>query len=171
MREGAVSGSLASLLSFAALAWAGRRQAGSATAPINAASQWLWKGEALRQDEPTLRHTLTGYAIHHGAATMWGVLHARFWGTQPENKRPVPALAGAAAATAVAALVDFKLTPERFTPGFQHRVSTGALVGAYACFALGIALGSMAMRERARRRQAQEEFDEAVGQGDGADIL
>ena len=44
-----------------------------------------------------------------------------------------------------------EFTPERFTPGFQHRVSTPALVGAYTVFALGLALGSLAMR-RSRSR-------------------
>jgi hypothetical protein len=36
------------------------------------------------------------------------------------------------------------------SPGFQHRVTPPALVGAYALFALGLALGSVAVR-RARR--------------------
>jgi hypothetical protein len=47
------------------------------------------------------------------------------------------------------------MTPERLTPGFEHRLSTRALLGVYACFAIGLALGSMAVPpdERVRRQR------------------
>ncbi|HZY20579.1 MAG TPA: hypothetical protein VFE82_19065 [Ramlibacter sp.] len=151
LREAAVSGSLASLFSAAVLAAAGAREARSAAAPMNATSQWLWgQREALQADRADRRHTLSGYLIHHVAASFWAVLHARALANRPEAEQPLPALAAAAATGAVAAFVDLKLTPERFTPGFQHRVGTRSLVAAYACFALGLALGSVAVR-RARR--------------------
>ena len=147
LREAVVSGSLASLFSTAALLAAGRRQAPSPAAPTNATSQWLWgQREALQADHPDLRHTAVGYATHHVASTMWAVLHALLLGERPVAAQPLPALGAAAATSAFAAFVDFELTPERFTPGFQHRVSTPALVGVYACFALGLAAGSLAVR-------------------------
>jgi hypothetical protein len=152
LREGAIAGSAAGVASAAALALAGRRQDGAAAAPANATSQWLWGDRALREDRPSLRHTATGYLIHHGAAVFWGVLHARAWNGRAQRLRPGPALAGAAAASAVACLVDFKLTPHRLTPGFEHRLSRGALAVVYGCFALGMAAGSIwaARREQAR---------------------
>jgi hypothetical protein len=144
LREGVISGSMASLLSTAALAQAGRRENGTPAAPVNAISHWLWGRPALRQDRPTLRHTLVGYLIHHCASVFWGVLHAGAWGHRSGAKRPVPALAGATAAAAIACFVDYRMTPERLTPGFEHRLSTAAMVAVYGCFALGLALGSMA---------------------------
>jgi hypothetical protein len=144
LREGAIAGSVASLASTAALAAVGRRENGSAAAPINATSHWLWGRPALRKDRPSLRHTLTGYAVHHGASVFWATLHARVWGTRPQARQPGPALAGAAAAAAVACFVDYRLTPERLTPGFEHRLSRKAMFAVYACFALGLAAGSMA---------------------------
>jgi hypothetical protein len=160
LEEAAVSGSAAAVLSTAALALAGARQAPSAAAPLNATSQWLWgQREALDADEPDRRHTLNGYLIHHFAASFWAVLHARVLRDRPALARPGPALAAAAATSAIAAFVDLKLTPERFTPGFQHRVSTPALVGAYACFAAGLALGSMAMHRRRGQRLEQARTD------------
>ena len=74
LKEGLVSGSLASLLSTAVLAAAGQRQAGSAAAPVNAVSHWLWGDESLREDHADLRHTLTGYITHHLAAVFWATL-------------------------------------------------------------------------------------------------
>jgi hypothetical protein len=147
LSEAAVGGALASLLSAAVLAWAGRRETPSAAAPINAPSQWIWgKGEALDADGPDGRHTLTGYLIHHGAATFWAALHAAALSRSSWPARPLPGLAAAAATSAVAALVDLKLTPERLTPGFQHRVSGAALTATYAAFALGLAVGGLAVR-------------------------
>ena len=146
-REAAVSGSLAALLSGVVLTIAGRRETPSAAAPINATSQWVWgQREALDADTPDRRHTLTGYVVHHLAATFWAVLHARALGDRPTASEPGPALAAAATTAAVAAVVDLKFTPERFTPGFQHRVSAPALAAAYAAFAVGLAAGSLAMR-------------------------
>jgi hypothetical protein len=151
LREAAVSGALASLFSAGALALAGKRQAPSAAAPTNATSQWAWgQREALAADQPDLRHTAVGYAVHHFAATFWAVLHARLLQDRREVERPLPALAAAAATSTVAAVVDLKFTPERLTPGFQHRISTPALVATYACFAVGLAAGSLLVR-RSRR--------------------
>lgn len=147
MHEAAVAGALASVLSATALAIAGRRETPSATAPINAVSQWLWgRREALAADEPDGRHTLNGYLIHHLASTFWAVLHAAALRHTGVPARPLPALAAAATTSAFAAFVDLKCTPERLTPGFQHRVSSRALAATYGAFAVGLALGCLAMR-------------------------
>ncbi len=150
--EAAVSGTLGSALSALVLAAAGRRETPSAAAPVNATSQWVWgRHEALQADGADGRHTATGYAVHHLAASFWAVLHARVLAGRPAAARPGPALAAAAATAAVAAFVDLKLTPERFTPGFQHRLSGPALLCTYSAFAAGLAAGSLWMRRRRRR--------------------
>ena len=51
LREGAVAGTAGSLLSTLALLALGRRQAGSAVAPLNAVSHWLWADRAFRQSD------------------------------------------------------------------------------------------------------------------------
>lgn len=145
LREGAVSGGVASLLSAAVLLLAGARQNHAPAAPVNAISHWVWDRPALAADGPSARHTLAGYLIHHAASVWWATLHAKAWGTRGRAKRPGPALAGAAVAAAVACFVDLAVTPRRFTPGFEHRLSPDALLGVYTCFALGLALGSMAV--------------------------
>jgi hypothetical protein len=150
LREGAIAGSIASLLSTAALALAGRRENADAAAPVNAISHWFWHPRALREDGTSLRHTLTGYLVHHAASIFWATLHARVWGCRPQAKHAGPAVAGAAAAAAVACFVDYQLTPERLTPGFEHRLSSRAMFAVYACFALGLAIGSVAASQPRR---------------------
>ena len=156
LREGAISGSLASVLSAAALVLAGRRECRSPVAPVNAISHWLWDDAALHEDGASARHTMAGYLIHHAASVWWGVWHAKAWGARPQAKRPLPALVGGAAGAAVACLVDFRLTPQRLTPGFEHRLSTRSLLAVYACFGVGLALGSMLVRSERRRADKQQ---------------
>jgi hypothetical protein len=148
LREGWVAGSVASVASTAALLLAGRREARHAAAPVNAVSHWVWDREALRADAPSARHTVVGLLVHQGASVFWATLHARAWGMHERNKRAAPAVAGAAVTSALACFVDFRLTPRRLTPGFESRVSKRSLALVYACFALGLAAGSMVTRRR-----------------------
>lgn len=150
IREGLVSGAAASVLSTLVLMRMGRAEAHSAVAPTNATSQWIWGDPALRADEVSWRHTANGYLIHHAAAVFWATMHARAtagW-TSPHDAGPL-ALAGMGTAL-VACVADYQLTPRRFTPGFEHRLSRGAMALAYGAFGLGIALASMAWRARRR---------------------
>ena len=144
--RGLLTGNLAGLASMAALAWQGRWENGSAVAPLNAPSHWLWGDRALRQDGPSWRYTAHGLLIHQASAVMWGVLYERF----VARPRPGPALQlrDAVVATAAAATVDFVLTPRRFTPGFERRLSLPSLVLVYAGFAAGVAIGSRLVRRK-----------------------
>lgn len=146
-REGVVSGSLASVLSAAYLAWAGHRR-GQPAAPVNAVSHWFFGDRSLHQDDTSLKYTLTGYLTHHAAAVFWGVLHAKAWGARRQAKEPLPAIAGAVTAAAVASFVDYQLTPKRLTPGFEHRLGRPEMANVYAFFALGLAIGTMVMKSR-----------------------
>ena len=147
LREGLVSGSLASLLSAAWLVLRSDRRDRPAV-PDNAVSHWLFGQRAVQPDDSTFRDTATGYLIHHAYSVGWGVLHARVWGGRPEAKQPLPAIAGAIATAAVASFVDHQLTPRRLTPGFEHQLGRPRRVNVYACFALGLALGSLLMKKR-----------------------
>lgn len=77
LREAAVAGALASALSAGVLMLRGRRDAGSALAPVNAPSHWLFGKRALRADGPSWRHTFCGLLIHHGSSVMWAWLFSR----------------------------------------------------------------------------------------------
>jgi hypothetical protein len=149
LREGAVTGTTGSVLSTLALAVLGRKQAGSAAAPLNAVSHWLWDEEALRVDRPTWRHTLVGYLTQHAASVFWATLYARLFGHSPEAKRLPAAIAGGIATSAVAYVVDYTVTPKRLTPGYEHRLDGRGMFAVYAALAGGFALGAMAL-QRAR---------------------
>jgi len=143
LREALITGSVASIASALTLLIAGRVEPQRPAAPVNAISHWLWGDGALHKDKPTVRHTLTGYLIHHAASIFWALLHAQAWNRRHKAVRPLPAMATAAATAGVACFVDFQLTPHRLTPGYEYRLSRPALAGVYASFALGLAVGTL----------------------------
>ena len=145
-RRGLVGGATSSVLSTVALALLGRREAGSAYAPTNAVSHWIWGDEALREDAPSMRHTVPGYLIHHGSATFWSVLFERVCGPLLDRREPATTLGVATAASAVACFVDYRLTPRRLQPGFERHLSRPALAVVYGAFGVGLALGAMLSR-------------------------
>jgi hypothetical protein len=137
----------AGVLSTVALMLLGRRENGSAFAPLNATSHIVWGDEAVSVDEPDWKHTGVGQALHHASAFFWGAL---FEVLQARRTRPTTAgvITDAAVTTAVAAVVDLKLVPNRLTPGFERRLSNAALGVTYGALAAGLVIGGMAALRR-----------------------
>jgi hypothetical protein len=132
-RDAAISGGAASLASALVLAARGSRELGDVAAPLNGPSQWVWGRQAPYRNGFSVRHTVLGYAIHHMAATFWALFYEK---ARPEARN---AAALAAAVSATAAFVDYRLTPQRLTPGFEKRLSRTSLTMVYCAFALGLA--------------------------------
>jgi hypothetical protein len=139
---------LAGAPSVGALALRGRAEAGSSAAPLNAVTHWLFGPRALHVDQADLRHTALGAVVHMASSFFWAAFYDR-WVCRREPPPSTQALvSGAVAITALAAVTDFKLVPERLTPGFEHRLSKRSLVLTYALFAAGLALGGIAAARR-----------------------
>jgi hypothetical protein len=151
LRHALAGGLLASALSTAVLAWRGQAETGSAAAPLNAVSHWVWGDPALRRDDTTVRHTLVGTIVHSLSALLWAAVYAarRERRTEPTVAN---ALTDALAVALVSAVVDLRLVPERLTPGFEHRLSRRSLIAAYGSVALGLALAALPAARRPRRR-------------------
>lgn len=151
IRDGAVSGSVASVLSTVALGERGQQENGSPYAPTNAISHWFWGDRAARHDEPSARYTAVGYAIHHASSTLWAVVYEKWFGEKGERREILPTLAGGAAVAALACFVDYKMTPRRLQPGFEKRLSTPALFLVYASFGAGLTLRGLAASRKPAR--------------------
>ena len=146
LTQGLLAGSLASIFLTAMMVLVGRRETGSAAAPINAVSHWAWGDEAFERQAADLSHTGVGYLTHHSAATFWATSYAALASQTPALRTVPGLLLGAGATSGIAYVADFKLTPRRFTPGYEHRLSTEALVAVYAALAVGLAAGALALR-------------------------
>jgi hypothetical protein len=139
-RQALLSGAVASVLSAAVLALCGQIEHRRPAGPINGPSQWVYGRWAARVRKPSLRHTLTGFVIHHAMATGWALLHERVFGGRGTTETFSRRLKRAAVTATVANVVDFKLTPKRLQPGFDTQLSRKSLFAVYAAFAIGLAL-------------------------------
>lgn len=141
VRRALVSGSVAAAAAAATAAFAGRRQTGSYAAPLNATSHILWGEDATWRNQPSWKYTGAGLLLTHGAGLFWATLYEKMFGRGDQASPPAPlaALAGAAAVSAGAYLTDYYLVPRRLTPGYERRVSGGALAGIFAALAVGLA--------------------------------
>ena len=143
-----VSGSLAAVTSTAALAAGGTKETSWPLAPTNAVSHWLFGDEAVRQNRFTWRHTAVGYATHHAASLFWAFLYEKFFGDRRARATPAQLVTDAVTVAGVACFVDYQLTPKRFMPGYERRLSRTSLALVYLAFAAGLAAGGAVLNRR-----------------------
>ncbi|SOY66974.1 conserved hypothetical protein [Cupriavidus taiwanensis] len=158
LRRAVISGTCASLLSTGMLACGGSVDCGSAFAPVNAVSHWVWGERAVHTNRPSVRHTVLGYVIHHAMSVFWAAFYegAMAFGNRhgavcPAARPAAPArVLGGLAVAGIACFVDLKCTPHRLTPGFERRLSPGMLALVYVAFGLALPLGAMLLRRAGR---------------------
>lgn len=141
----------AGMLSTAALMLLGRRENGSAAAPLNATSHIVWGDSAAAVDRPDWKHTAVGQVLHHASSFFWGAMFEALQARRARRARRTVAgvLTDAAVTTGVAAVVDLKLVPKRLTPGFEKRLSGRALTMTYGALAAGLVIGGLtALQQR-----------------------
>ena len=131
-----VTGSIASVASTAVLLAISRYETGHASAALNGPSQWLWGRQAAYRRRARARYTAVGYLIHHASSLLWAAVYdnPRLRATLPEP------LVRAAAVTVLAATVDYKLVPQRLTPGFEAQLPRAAIAVVYGVFGAGLIL-------------------------------
>ncbi|MEI7037602.1 hypothetical protein [Fulvimonas yonginensis] len=136
-----MSGTVAGLAAAAALALLAKSEGKGALQPINATSHWLHGEKAAECDALDAPHTLVGFATHCASAVFWA-LPFEFWRARRRPRSAGALLRGACTTSAVAAAVDYGVTPKRLTPGWELVLSKRAMVAAYGALALGLAFGA-----------------------------
>lgn len=140
LNDGAFSGGLASALSSLVLAWRGHIDLGAGAAPLNAPAHWLTR-RALAREGSSLHYTPVGMVIHHLSSIFWAFFYELAASRCRRDSR-AQAVRDAAAVAALAALVDYRVVPQRLTPGFEQRLTRRSLVWVYVAFAAGLVLGT-----------------------------
>ena len=141
-----ITGTIASVVSAAALAAFATLENKSPVQPVNATSHWLHGDEAASVPQLDAEHTGVGYATHHASAAFWAVPFEAWQQLRPARSNG-ELLGNAVAMSAIAALVDYGLTPRRLTPGWELVLSKRSMIGAYAALALGLTVGSLVSRK------------------------
>ncbi len=132
------SGSIAAGTSSLALATLAMGTGKSAPQPLNATSHWLHGAEAAKVRGLDLAHTGVGYATHHAATIFWATFFEGWAGARPATGKG-DVVARALAVSALAAVVDYTITPKRFTPGWEYVLSKRAMGVVYVAMAAGFA--------------------------------
>lgn len=167
LRRGWLSGSLASVASTLVIARRSKTDGGSLYCGTNATSHWIWGERAFHRSGASVRYTLVGYLIHHICAVFWATIFTawRSWRLSKRTGRAVTApppgktsaqrsrdLGEALAMAALAATVDYTITPHRLRPGYERHLDRRSLVGVYVAFGLGLAAGTCCLDFYRRRR-------------------
>ncbi len=142
-RSALASGAVATGTSILALALVGRRAGMSAARPLNATSHWLHGDVAAAVDRLDVDHTGVGLATHAAATVFWALFFEAWRARRPAFGLVVNVQRAAAVAT-LAAVVDYTITPKRFTPGWELVLSKGAMTVVYAAMAAGFAASALA---------------------------
>lgn len=141
--DSACTGVIATAATAATAAACGHVESGQAIAPLNAISHIVWGDRAARQNAPSWKYTFTGLATHTAAVTSWAAIHEFFAHRAAARGDASTVLLSAIGVSALAYLVDYRVVPDRLTPGFEKRLSQRSLLGVYAVLASGLAAGSL----------------------------
>jgi predicted permease len=144
MRTGTVAGAATTL----AVAGCGEWENRNAIAPLNAVSHIAWGEKAANQTEPSWKYTATGFVLNAVAIIGWATIYEWLFGRAAAKGNVAAAVAGGAAVSAIAYVTDYHVVPQRFTPGFEKRLSNSSLAAVYGALALGLAFGSLCGRSR-----------------------
>ncbi len=120
----------------AAVMLAGMYETGSPWSPINAIAHIVDGDEVSQPAEFSPRESCIGLGVNAGAMLGWGILYEA--GLAACRKRSNPA--AAATASALAALIDYKMVPPRLSPGIEKTLSPKAVTFAYVVLAATLAL-------------------------------
>jgi hypothetical protein len=159
------TGSVASVVSTAALAALAKMEGKSAAQPLNSTSHWLHGEKAADVGAVDAAHTGVGFATHHASALFWA-LPFEMWLESHPPRSNLELGRDAAVMSAIAAIVDYGITPRRLTPGWELTLSRKSMVGAFASLALGLAAGALV----SRRIRAIVEYRAAWSRNDPASI-
>lgn len=131
--------SRAAVATTAAAVVCGAIENGSPTAAVNAISHMFWGDTAAQQDGVSAKYTANGVALNSAAMLPWAALYHLVFRPDAGATRPGVAIARGAVTAGIAYVVDYHVVPDRFTPGFEKRLSNLSLLAIYAALAVALA--------------------------------
>jgi len=143
-----LAGASATAATTLTVALASVAEQGSPWPALNAVSKMIHGNHAPWRNEASWKYTGTGTLLNAAAMFSWAAVYAVLRGPRTRTDYVRAATAGAAT-SALAYVVDYHVVPERFTPGFERRLSNRSLGVIYAALALGLAASELMRPEPA----------------------
>ena len=109
--------------------------------PLNVTSHWLNGDAVARQTSVGARTTGVGLLTHTVATAFWAALY-ELWLRRGERTE-AKTFGKAAAMAGVSALVDYRATPKRFTPGWEFVLTPASMALVYIALGAGLAVGAV----------------------------
>lgn len=147
VEDGLYPGALASAATSLAAALRGRKDSGSALAPINAPSHVLWGDRATQVERLTVRHTLVGHLINTASGIFWAAIFQKLFGRLVDRRGIEAGVLAGAATAGIAYATDYRVVPKRLTPGWEKRLSKRSLFYVYGALALSLGVGAALQRK------------------------
>ena len=141
LRDGAVRSQLVAASAAAAVAAVGQIENRDGIAALNTVSHIAWGDEGFDHDELSVKYTGAALALNQVSVTSWALLHEWIFGKARDEGQWKISLAGGALVSAIAYVVDFKLAPQRYKPGFETKISSRGLIAVYVLLALALGWG------------------------------
>ena len=141
VKDGAVRSQSVALLAAASVVLVGQIENGDGIAPLNAVSHIAFGDEGFEHPELSLKYTGAALALNQISVTVWALLHEWMFGRARDEGKLGVSLAGGALISALAYVVDFKLAPDRYKPGFERLLSSRGLLWVYVLLALSLGWG------------------------------
>lgn len=140
-----LSGTVAGVVSAAALAGLSVLQGTTAAQPLNATSHW-WHGDrAADTDGFDLPHTGLGFATHHASSVFWALLFETLRARDGRSSLG-PIVRDAALVSATASLVDYGIVSRRLSPGWELVLPARSVAAGFVALAAGLTLGGLLSR-------------------------
>ena len=145
LRNALASGAAATATSTTALAAMAVLEGKGPAQPLNATSHMLYGDEAATFRDADVDHTIIGLGTHAAATIFWAAAFEASLALRP-TRDPIAIAGRAASIGLLAAMVDYTITPKRFTPGWELVLSKRSMAVVYGAMAAGFA--GAALRRR-----------------------
>lgn len=141
LRDGAVRSQLIAASAAAAVAAVGQIENRDGIAALNTISHIAWGDEGFEHAELSVKYTGAAIVLNQVSVTSWALLHEWIFGKARDEGQWGVSLAGGALVSTLAYIVDFKLAPDRYKPGFETKLSSRGLIAVYVLLALALGWG------------------------------
>ena len=141
LKDGVVRSQIVALSAAASVVLVGQIENGDGVTPLNNVSHIVFGEDGFDQSELSIKYTGSALLLNQISVLSWALLHEWIFGRARDKGQWPISLAGGFLVSALAYVVDFKIAPDRYKPGFERLLSNRGLLAVYLLLALALGWG------------------------------